>query len=124
MFLALAGMAESAISARNIKVVCRKCGEESVVTVRAEGLHVFVCPACGQPHLLLLDANLAVRDFRTVSSVPVRKLFDVARLRVKEEGLVPASLRPFIEALKRGVLPPNSEEALELLSELGLVEVE
>lgn len=109
---------------KEVRLACKRCGEVSLVSVHAEGVHAFVCPFCGQPHLLLVDANLGLRDFRAVSSVPARKPFDVARLRVRDERLVPTSLKPFLEAVKRGVLPPNAEEALEALSELGLLEVE
>lgn len=109
---------------KEIRLSCKRCGEVSLVGVHAEGVHAFVCPFCGQPHLLLLDANLGLRDFRAVSTVPARKPFDVARLKVKDERLVPASLKPFFEAIKRGVLPPNAEEVFEALSELDLLEVE
>ena len=106
------------------RLSCKRCGEISLVSVHAEGVHAFVCPFCGQPHLLLVDANLGLRDFRAVSTVPARKPFDVAKLKVKDERLVPASLKPFFEAIKRGVLPPNAEEVFEALSELDLLEVE
>lgn len=109
---------------KELRMSCKRCGEVSLVSVHTEGLHAFVCPFCGQPHLLLVDANLGLRDFRAVNSVPARKPFDIARLKVKDERLVPVSLKPFLEALKRGMLPPNAEEALEALSELDLLEVE
>jgi len=43
---------------------------------------------------------------------------------VKDESLIPSHLKPFLDAIKRGVLPPRVEEALELLRELDLLEVE
>ncbi|MEM0345107.1 MAG: hypothetical protein QW189_04270 [Thermofilaceae archaeon] len=117
-------MAELRMKSKQVRISCSQCQETSLVQIHREGLHAFICPYCGQPHLLLVDANLGLRDFRPVSNVPARKPFDIARIRVKDETLVPSHLKPFLDAIRRGVLPPRVEEALELLRELDLLEVE
>ncbi|MEM1509770.1 MAG: hypothetical protein QW096_07925, partial [Thermofilaceae archaeon] len=63
-------------------------------------------------------------DFRQISSVPTQRPFDIARIKIKDETLIPLTLRPFWETLKRGVVPPNVEEGLEALRALGLLEIE
>ncbi|MEM1509099.1 MAG: hypothetical protein QW096_04535 [Thermofilaceae archaeon] len=117
-------MSGLALRSKQFKVSCKKCGEESVVTIHTEGLHAFICPYCGQPHLLLVDPNLGLRDFRQISSVPTQRPFDIARIKIKDETLIPTQLKPFVESLKRGILPPNADEVLKVLEELDLIEVE
>lgn len=117
-------MAELAMRGKQVRISCSNCQEASIVLIHKEGLHAFICPYCGQPHLLLVDANLGLRDFRPVSNVPARKPLDIARIRVKDESLVPTHLKPFLDAIKRGVLPPRVEEVLEVLRELDLLEIE
>lgn len=112
------------VAGKQVKLSCSRCGEACIATIASEGLHAFICPCCGQPHLLLVDANLGLRDFRPVSSIPVRRPFDVARVRVRDESLVPSHLKPLLDAVKRGVLPPQADELIGLLSSLGLLEVE
>ncbi|MCS7104986.1 MAG: hypothetical protein NZ954_05415 [Thermofilaceae archaeon] len=117
-------MSQPSLRAKQVKLNCKQCSEESIVAINREGLHAFICPYCGQPHLLLIDPNLGVRDFRQVSSVPARRPFDIARIRVKDESLIPVTLKPFWEMLKRGILPPNLEDGLAALQALGLLEIE
>lgn len=109
---------------KQVKLSCSRCGEACIASIASGGVHAFICPYCGQPHLLLVDANLGLRDFRPVSSIPARKPFDVARIRVKDESLVPSHLRSLLDVVKRGVLPPQVDELIELLMGLGLLEVE
>lgn len=117
-------MSRAELRTKSLKLTCSKCGEDSIVSISSEGMHAFVCPYCGQTHLILADANLGVRDFRPVSSLPARKPFEIAKVRVKDESLIPVTLKPFWEMVKRGVLPPNLEEGLAALQALGLLEVE
>ncbi|MEM1517285.1 MAG: hypothetical protein QXQ60_06185 [Thermofilum sp.] len=117
-------MSHAALRSKSLKLTCTKCHEDSVVSISSEGMHAFVCPFCGQPHLILVDANLGIRDFRPVSSLPVRKPFEIAKVKVKDESLIPVTLKPFWEMVKRGVLPPNFEEGFAALEALGLLEVE
>uniref|UniRef100_A0A7J3X6T6 Uncharacterized protein n=1 Tax=Thermofilum pendens TaxID=2269 RepID=A0A7J3X6T6_THEPE len=116
-------MAGTARFSKQFQAVCKKCGERTLITLESEGLHAFICPYCGQPHLLLVDPNLGVRDFRPVSTVPARKVFDVAKVRIKDESLVPVHLKPYVEALKRGIIVPEIDLLLKTLEALGLLEV-
>ncbi|MCS7104005.1 MAG: hypothetical protein NZ954_00380 [Thermofilaceae archaeon] len=109
---------------KQVKLVCSRCKEASVGALASEGLHAFICPFCGQPHLLLEDANKGLRDLRPVSYVPVRRPFDVAQIKMNDETLIPSHLKTLLDSLKRGVLPLGVDETLELLMNLGLLEVD
>lgn len=113
-----------ALKPKQVNVTCKRCGDESEVTIQAQGLHAFICPYCGLLHLLLVDADLNVRDIRQIKMVPTSRPFDIARIRVKDETLIPVTLKPFWNMLKQGMVPPNIEEGLEALQSLGLLEVE
>uniref|UniRef100_A0A7C3SMI2 Uncharacterized protein n=1 Tax=Thermofilum pendens TaxID=2269 RepID=A0A7C3SMI2_THEPE len=117
-------MSGAARFSKQFQAVCKKCGEKTVISLDSEGLHAFICPYCGQSHLLIVDANLGVRDFRSVSTVPVRRVFDMAKIRIKDENLVPAHLKPYVDALKRGIIVPEVDALLRILEELDLLEVE
>ena len=115
------------------RVACPVCGRETLLTVEP-GTNIYVCPGCGSVNLVLVDANLDVRQVRHVNRAEVidrPTVRELGRLEL-DTGLmpfVPETLRPYIDdimlLLEGGERPERVRGdvllALEALRRLGMV---
>jgi len=106
--------------ARAFKLRCQRCGSEHFVEASKPGLLLFVCPACGAHHALVLDSNLDMRDFRLLD---VAEAVPAGVYEVVDSELMPSTLR---EVLSRATLHISPEDAARVISvarRLGLLRV-
>jgi hypothetical protein len=107
--------------AKVFKLRCQRCGTEHFVDAsRAKpGLLLFVCPACGTHHALVLDSNLDLRDLRVVEEIEV---MPAGVYEVADADAAPETLREVL--LRAGSASDERlRSAINLAKRLGLLRV-
>jgi hypothetical protein len=105
--------------AKVFKLRCQRCGSEHFVEASKPGFFLFVCPACGAQHALLLDQNLDLRDLRVLEEV---EAMPAGVYEVADVDAMPETLREVL--LRAGSASDERlRSAVSLAKRLGLLRV-